>query len=321
MEVSSVFSLRFFNFTTWKWRMRFATSISPSIPISPSHPRHWSFGQRKSNSPRFRQAFPHCLRQVSWFTAKGTFRKSAKDWTTCHLIWFRLDLSRLGSVWHLNRVICLLEQKSLLPSAPEKQTNNETPWLSAKHVSTAATAPRKSVWGSSIVVSNHPCNPQQRHLIRVFSVWKPKLRSEGANHATLVTPLLEFFVVTLVCRANPSFGWGIWREAGRGAWLPVSSLHSKLETQRATHVHHPSSPPSPPSDLKEFASSCIPNRWVRGLASKLKIHMISFTNRITISHESWSQVKQLITSQVALKEWKEMVWIESGSLKISIKFI
>ena len=128
------------------------------------------------------------------------------------------------------------------------------------------------------------------------------------HHATLQH--LLSFCGTLVCRANPWFGWGIWREAGRGAWLPVSSLHSKLETQRATHVQHPSSPPSPPNDLKEFASSCIPNRWVRGLASKLKIQRISLTNRITISHESGaSNLSPLKLHSKNGKKWLDRIWI------------
>lgn len=130
MEVSSVFSLPLH------------LPIYPHLSISPQALIVWPTEVQFSKvSP----GFPHCF--VSLLVhSKGHLPKICErldhlplDMISPRPISAWLSLAPQSS--HLP-----VEQKSLLPSAPEKQKNNETPWLSAKHVcaATAATAPRKS---------------------------------------------------------------------------------------------------------------------------------------------------------------------------------
>ncbi len=117
--------------------------------------------------------------------------------------------------------------------------------------------------------------------------------------------LFSFVCGTLVCLgANPFFqhlakGSGVKWAKELDYQSPRYTANSKELQRQLTSIH-----PSilrPPGDLKEFASSGIPNRWVRGLASEDTCDQFDQSNY----HQPWIWSNQLITSRVAFNEWKK----------------
>ena len=208
-----------------------------------------------------------------------------------------------------------VEQKSLLPSAAEKQKNNETPWLSAKHVSTAATAPRKSVWGSSIVVSNHPCNPQQPRSKTSILRAEAQLRSEGAImqlcNTSWVFVVRSFVEQTL----HSAEGSGVKPAEELDYQSPRYTANSKLKGQLTSIIHRlPRLPPVTSKNSRVAASQTVESEVLR--ANWRYIWSASPTE-ITISHESGTTNSTYHLSSCT-QRMERNGWIESGSFSLKI---